>query len=54
MLRNDNLKFIPQIDLKFEGQFNINKDMIENLKNELGNLFGNKKFSICSYVVICF
>ena len=46
VLRNDNLKFIPQIDLKFEGQFNINKDMIENLKNELGNLFGNKKFSI--------
>ena len=46
VLRNDNLKFFPQIDLKFEGQFDINKDMIENLKNELGNLFGNKKFSI--------
>ena len=46
IFRNDNLSILPQIDIKFEGNFEINNDMIQNLKNELKDIIKNEKFSL--------
>ena len=46
ILRNDNLNILPQIELKFEGNFTINQDMINNLENELKNILKDANFSL--------
>ena len=48
VIRNDNLKFFPQIELKFNNVNvdNINKEMIENIKQEIRGLLKNDNFSI--------
>ena len=46
VLRNDNLKFLPQVEIKFEGEFKIENNMINDFKNEIKKLIGNDNFSI--------
>jgi len=46
VLRNDNLKFLPQIEIKFEGNFNIENNMIAKFKNEIREMTGDDNFSL--------
>jgi surface protein len=46
IIRNENLKFIPQIEIKFNNVNNITPKMIQDLKEELKNLLKEENFSI--------
>ena len=46
VLRNDNLKFLPQIEIKFEGNYNIENNMITKFKNEIKEIIGDDNFSL--------
>ena len=46
VLRNDNLKFLSQVEIKFEGEFKIENNIINDFKNEIKKLIGNDNFSI--------
>ena len=45
ILKNDNLNILPQIEFKFEGNFQITQDIIKNLKNEVNNIIKEDNFS---------
>ena len=46
IIKNDSLKFLPQLEIKFDDDFEITKNMINDFKNELKNVIGNDDFSI--------
>ena len=46
IIRNENLKFIPQIEIKFNNVNNITKKLIQNLKEEIKNILKEDNFSI--------
>ena len=46
IIRNDDLKFFPQVELKFNNIDNITKIMIDNIKAEIRQLLNNDNFSI--------
>ena len=46
ILINDNLKYLPQTEIKFKGEFKIDNNMVQNCKNEIKNLFGEDRFSL--------
>ena len=45
-IKDDNIKYIPQIEIKFNNVKNIDKDIISKLKSELSEIIKNKNFSI--------
>ena len=45
VLMNDNLKFLPQVEIKFEGNFKIENNMINTFKDEVKKLFEQDNFS---------
>ena len=45
-IKDDNIKYIPQIEIKFNNIEKIDKDIISKLKLELSGLIKNKNFSI--------
>ena len=45
-VKNEGLKFLPQIKMDFSGDFKITKELIKKLKNELKVIFGIEDFSI--------
>ncbi len=45
-VKNEGLKFLPQIKMDFSGDFKITKELIKELKNELKVIFGIEDFSI--------
>ena len=46
LIKDDNLKFIPQVKLKFNEVDEVNEDIINRLKNEIKELIGSENFSI--------
>ena len=46
IIRNEALKFLPQIEIIFKDQYKITDIMINQIKKELIDLLGNKDFSI--------
>ena len=46
IVRNDDLKFFPQIELKFNNVENITKELIDNIKSEIRQLLKTDNFSI--------
>ena len=46
IIRNDDLKFFPQVELKFNNVDNITNIMIDNIKSEIRQLLNNDNFSI--------
>ena len=46
IIEDDNMKFIPQIELNFDKVNQIKKDIISNLRNEIEKLINKKEFSI--------
>ena len=45
-IKDDNLKFIPQIEMKFNNVKNIEKDILPKLKKELKNIIKKNDFSV--------
>ena len=48
IINNDNLKYIPHIELKFNNINNIDEDIISKLKSEILKIIQKKEFSIVS------
>jgi len=46
ILRNEGLKFLPQLEIRFDGEYEITQKKIDDFKNELKNIIGNDDFSI--------
>ena len=46
IIRNEDLKFFPQVEIKFNNINNITKLMIDNLRNEIRKLLNEDNFSI--------
>ena len=60
IIRNDDLKFFPQIEIKFNNIDIITQEMIENIKSEIRYLLNEDNFSIIEVkkgsliIVLCF
>ena len=48
-ISNDNLKFIPQIELKFNNVDNFDKDLMDKIKKEIKDLIKTDNFSIIQF-----
>jgi len=46
IIKNEDLKFFPQVEIKFNNVNNITKEMIENIRTEIRKLLNEDNFSI--------